>query len=92
MLHKAVRPELCSASVMSDDLFILAYIYVVLYARFDAAAKSARMLASTGKETVRKKFEVQWDIVVVGLFLSSHGIIIYDDCYHTSISTACWGE
>ena len=36
-------------------------------ARFDAAAKLERMLASTGKGALGQKFGALWDIVIVGL-------------------------
>ena len=35
-----------------------------------------------------KKLGALWNVVVVGLLLSSQRIIIYDSFYHTSISTA----
>ena len=59
---------------------------LLLDARFDAPAKPPRMLASTGKGTVGQKIGALWDMIVIGLLLSSHRIITYGGCYHTSIS------
>ena len=66
----------------------LYFVALQLDARFDAATKPERMLANTGKGMVEQKIcGTVGHIVFVGL-LSSHRIIIYGGCYHTSISTA----
>ena len=59
-----------------------------LNARFDAAVKPERMLASTDKVKVKQKIWGTVERGVISLLSSSHKVIIYGGCYHTSISMA----